>query len=116
MTARSQDKIADKPEDESLRSTIADLLALKSPIILDGALATYLESLGANISGALWSAEILISNPQLIYRTHRDYFQAGADVAITASYQASVLGLQTHLGLSEEEAARVIQESVRLAK
>ncbi|KAJ4365648.1 AdoMet-homocysteine methyltransferase [Neocucurbitaria cava] len=87
-----------------------------NPIILDGALATYLESLGADISGALWSADILIKNPSLIKQTHLDYYRAGATVAITASYQASIAGLTKHLDLSEKQARDVIQKSVQLAR
>ncbi|CAO2656153.1 Nn.00g049560.m01.CDS01 [Neocucurbitaria sp. VM-36] len=87
-----------------------------SPVILDGALATYLESLGADISGALWSADILVQKPSLIKQTHLDYYRAGANVAITASYQASIAGLTKHLDLSEKEAGNIIKKSVQLAQ
>ena len=89
---------------------------LDSPVILDGALATYLETLGADISGALWSADILLQNPSLIKQTHLDYYRAGAQVAITASYQASLAGLNKHLNLSEEQGKDVIRKSVQLAQ
>ncbi|KAI4655746.1 hypothetical protein J4E93_000461 [Alternaria ventricosa] len=91
-------------------------IAKGSPIILDGALATYLETLGADISGALWSASLLLDQPALIKQTHLDYYRAGANVAITASYQASIPGLVKHLGLSEEEARKVVSKSVELAQ
>ncbi|KAF1946717.1 homocysteine S-methyltransferase [Clathrospora elynae] len=84
------------------------------PLLLDGALATYLETLGADISGALWSADILVKNPSLIKKTHLDYYRAGANIGITASYQASIPGLLKHLGLSEEEAKCVVRKSVEL--
>ncbi|KAH6637420.1 homocysteine S-methyltransferase [Boeremia exigua] len=89
---------------------------LNSPVILDGALATYLETLGADISGALWSADILLQNPSLIKQTHLDYYRAGAQVAITASYQASLAGLSKHLNLDEEEGKDVVRKSVKLAQ
>lgn len=89
---------------------------LDSPVILDGALATYLETLGADISGALWSADILLQNPSLINKTHLDYYRAGAQVAITASYQASLAGLSKHLGLNEEQGKDVVRKSVQLAQ
>lgn len=89
---------------------------LDSPVILDGALATYLETLGADISGALWSADILLQNPSLIKQTHLDYYRAGAQVAITASYQASLAGLSKHLNLNEEEGKDVVRKSVKLAQ
>lgn len=53
-------------------SSLSILLASGTPLILDGALATYLETLGADISGDLWSASLLLSQPELIYRTHLD--------------------------------------------
>lgn len=89
---------------------------LDSPVILDGALATYLETLGADISGALWSADILLQNPSLIKQTHLDYYRAGAQVAITASYQASLAGLSKHLHLSDEQGKDVVRKSVQLAQ
>ena len=89
---------------------------LGSPVILDGALATYLETLGADISGALWSADILLQNPSLIKQTHLDYYRAGAQVAITASYQASLAGLSKHLNLSDEQGKNVVRKSVQLAQ
>jgi homocysteine S-methyltransferase len=87
-----------------------------SPVVLDGALATYLETLGADISGALWSADILLQNPSLIKQTHLDYYRAGAQVAITASYQASLAGLSKHLKLSDEQGKDVVKKSVQLAQ
>ncbi|KAH7393905.1 homocysteine S-methyltransferase [Phaeosphaeria sp. MPI-PUGE-AT-0046c] len=92
------------------------LTSTTSPLILDGALATYLETLGADISGALWSASILLSQPELIKQTHLDYYRAGANIAITASYQASIPGLVKHLGLSEDAAQDVVKKSVGLAQ
>lgn len=89
---------------------------LDSPVILDGALATYLETLGADISGALWSADILLQNPSLIKQTHLDYYRAGAQVAITASYQASLAGLNKYVSLNEEQGKNVVRKSVQLAQ
>ncbi|KZM22656.1 Homocysteine S-methyltransferase [Ascochyta rabiei] len=89
---------------------------LEAPVLLDGALATYLETLGADISGALWSAEMLLQNPALIKQTHLDYYRAGAQVAITASYQASLAGLGKHLSLDDEQGKAVVRKSVELAQ
>ncbi|KAH7138119.1 Homocysteine S-methyltransferase [Dendryphion nanum] len=91
-------------------------LQSSTPVILDGGLATHLETLGADLSGSLWSASLLTTNPSLIARTHRDFYAAGADIAITTTYQASVPGLVKHLGVSEEEANGLIVKSVELAR
>ncbi len=84
-------------------------------VILDGALATELERRGADLRDQLWSAKLLIENPELIKQVHMDYFLAGADCATTASYQATVEGFMQR-GLSEKEALDLIQKSVRLAQ
>lgn len=84
-------------------------------IILDGALATELESRGCVINNDLWSAIILAENPDIIKKVHYDYFAAGADCAITASYQATIQGFLKK-GFTKEEAVELIRESVRVAK
>jgi homocysteine S-methyltransferase len=91
-------------------------IASGTPIIIDGALATYLETLGADISGALWSADILLKNAPLIKKTHLDYYRSGANVAITSTYQASIPGLIAHLNFNEEESKAVVRKSVQLAQ
>ena len=85
------------------------------PLVLDGGLATSLEAYGRDLSGGLWSARLLVEEPELVSRVHREYFQAGADVAITASYQASVTAL-TERGHSRAEAQGFLSRSVELAR
>lgn len=84
-------------------------------LIVDGAMATELEGKGCDLNDTLWSAKVLKENPQLIREVHMDYFRAGADVAITASYQATIPGFVAK-GYSEEEARKLIRKSVELAK
>ena len=84
------------------------------PVILDGGLATELEARGCDISGALWSARVLRESPEAIEQLHYDYFAAGANVAITASYQASYEGFAA-LGIDADETTRLLRRSVELA-
>ncbi len=93
---------------------ISEILSQYPSVILDGALATELERRGADLKDKLWSAKLLIENPDLIRQVHYDYFAAGADCAITASYQATISGFMQR-GLSEAESIALIQKSVRLA-
>jgi homocysteine S-methyltransferase len=93
---------------------ITTILQSQPLVILDGALATELERRGADLRDPLWSAKILIEAPELIRAVHLDYFRAGADCAITASYQATVAGFAER-GLSRAAALELIQRSVRLA-
>jgi homocysteine S-methyltransferase len=85
------------------------------PIVLDGGLATALESRGADLRDPLWSARVLVEDPGLIEVVHRDYFEAGADVAISASYQASFEGLAAR-GIDRVEAEAILRRSVELAR
>ena len=84
-------------------------------LILDGALATELEQKGFDLNDPLWSARLLIEAPEQIEHVHRDYFEVGADVAITSSYQASIEGFkQRHI--TTEEAQSLIRQTVTLAQ
>lgn len=84
-------------------------------IILDGGLATELERRGADLRDELWSARLLIEDPASIRQLHLDYFLAGADVAVSASYQASFEGFARR-GFSRNEGAALLQSSVRIAQ
>jgi len=90
------------------------LLERDDPVILDGGLATQLESMGFDIDGALWSAALLESHPRAIVDAHRAYLDAGADCIVSASYQASRRGFMS-CGHSADEADRLIASSVELA-
>jgi len=94
---------------------ITDILSQKQIIVIDGALATELERRGADLRDALWSAKILLEAPEMIRAVHLDYFRAGADCAITASYQATLEGFAKR-GLNESQALALIQKSVQLAR
>lgn len=94
---------------------IAEALTHTDTLILDGALATELEARGCNLADTLWSAKVLMENPELIYQVHYDYFTAGANVAITASYQATPQGFAAR-GLDSGQASALIRQSVALAQ
>ncbi len=89
--------------------------ALAGPVVLDGGLSTALEERGADLSGSLWTARLLAEEPGRIAEAHRAYFRAGARVATTASYQASVEGLVA-AGYDAADARRLITSSVSLAR
>lgn len=90
------------------------LLAGDRCIVLDGALATELEARGCDLGDALWSARVLLEQPQLIRQVHLDYFDAGARCAITASYQATPLGFAAR-GIDPVQSLQLIARSAELA-
>ena len=99
----------------SVNNPLAALLGDNRTLILDGAMATELEARGCDLTDPLWSAKVLIENPDLIYQVHLDYFKAGAQCAITASYQATPQGFLRR-GLDKSQSLALIAQSVQLAQ
>ena len=94
--------------------SLADALAA-GPVVLDGGLSTELEARGHHVSSALWSARLLRDAPAAIVEAHAAFAGAGARVATTASYQATVEGFAA-AGVDTAEARRLIASSVALAR
>lgn len=83
--------------------------------VVDGGLATELERHGADLNDPLWSAKCLQTSPHLIRSVHLDYLEAGADIIITASYQATIQGFEAK-GFSTEEGEAMLRKSVEIAR
>jgi homocysteine S-methyltransferase len=84
-------------------------------VVIDGGLGTLLAERGADVAAPLWSAQSLLDDPDAILDVHRDYFAAGADVAVTSSYQVSKSGF-TRAGRTATEAREMFTRSVTLAR
>ena len=84
-------------------------------VVLDGAMGTELTARGHDLSDRLWSARVLLTDPGAVEDVHLAYFEAGATVATTASYQASIEGFAA-AGLDRDAALALIRESVVLAR
>ena len=97
------------------RGCLSRLIRQQNGVVIDGAMSTALEALGCDLKDSLWSAKILVEAPEKIREVHREYFRAGANVAITASYQATEAGFARR-GFSSAEAFRLIELSVHLAQ
>ncbi|KAK4506394.1 hypothetical protein PRZ48_000124 [Zasmidium cellare] len=98
------------------RTEFDKLFVSQGPLIIDGALATELELRGYDLNHPLWSGKILRDNPKSIEEVHLDYYLAGADVAITASYQAATRGLKDHFNIDDDGAKGLIKRSVQVAQ
>jgi homocysteine S-methyltransferase len=84
-------------------------------VVLDGGMSNQLEAAGYDLSDALWSARLLADAPETVSAAHRAYFRAGAQVAITASYQASFEGY-ARVGIGRDDAEGLLRRSVELAR
>ncbi|MFJ6690735.1 homocysteine S-methyltransferase [Streptomyces sp. NPDC091294] len=97
-----------------MTSDFADALAA-GPLVLDGGLSNELEAAGHDLGDALWSARLLAEDPAALTRAHLAYFEAGADVAITATYQATFEGFARR-GIGPERAAGLFALGVESAR
>jgi S-methylmethionine-dependent homocysteine/selenocysteine methylase len=93
---------------------LADALGAGT-VVLDGGLSTELEARGHDVSSALWSARLLRDDPAAIAAAHAAFAAAGAQVATTASYQATIEGFGA-AGVNADEARKLIASSVALAR
>lgn len=108
----------DRGEAETPRAVRGFAEVLADPgtlLIADGGLASLLETRGHDLSGGLWSARLLTDAPKEIVAAHAAFFHAGATIAITASYQASIGGFAAH-GYGRDEGERLLGLSVELAR
>jgi homocysteine S-methyltransferase len=97
-----------------MHDPIDNFLAQCPLMVLDGALATELERRGADLDDPLWSAKCLVERPDLIRQVHLDYFRAGADVATTATYQATFEGFARR-GIERQAAVQLMCRAVDIA-
>lgn len=88
---------------------------LPSTMTLDGGLSNELENQGCDLNHLLWSAKVIESNPEKIIQAHYNYLEAGAQILITSSYQASIPGFKK-LGYSPKKAEEIILKTVELAQ
>lgn len=95
-------------------NVIEEILKQYPVVILDGALGTELENRGCDINDELWSAKVLMDNPEIIKEIHKDYFKAGADCAISSTYQATIECFMDK-GMTKEEAIQLMKKSVQIA-
>ncbi|GAA4749653.1 homocysteine S-methyltransferase [Modestobacter marinus] len=95
-------------------TTLADALHTGT-VVLDGGLSTELESRGHDVSSSLWSARLLRDDPAAVTAAHAAFAAAGAQVATTASYQASFPGFAA-AGIDGAQARTLMARSVALAR
>jgi homocysteine S-methyltransferase len=105
----------------------------KPVLILDGGLGTTLEDeyqvAFSSTDTPTWSSHLLVSAPETLATIHKSFVEAGADVILTATYQASFEGFSAtrrHDGVSratgvgshysQAQAKDIMQSAVPLAR
>lgn len=83
------------------------------PLLLDGAIGTYLHSLGYEQDINLWYSFLNISNPETIIEIHKEYIDAGADIITTNTFRTNpVAKKRSNLEITN---SFLVKESVKLA-
>lgn len=85
--------------------------------VIDGGFSTQLAyHVGVNIDGdPLWSARFNAVEPSAVVQSHLDFLEAGAEIILTNTYQASVEGYTEHLKLDRAQSVDLIKSTVQLA-
>ena len=68
--------------------SLRERLAEGRTVRLDGGLSTALEAARRRHRDAAWTARVLRDQPELVLAAHRAFVDAGAEIVISASYQA----------------------------
>lgn len=83
-------------------------------ILLDGPVGTELARRGVDTSLPLWSAHALIRAPEVVEAIHRDYTEAGAEIAVANTFRTHRRSLAR--GGVGERAGELTRLAVRLAR
>ncbi|KAI0085032.1 Homocysteine S-methyltransferase [Irpex rosettiformis] len=85
-------------------------------LVLDGGFGTTLETLFLqDISGPLWSARLIDTDPNLVVEAHKAFLASGADIILTSTYQCSHSTF-SRAGYTREDGERIKKKAVTLAK
>jgi S-methylmethionine-dependent homocysteine/selenocysteine methylase len=93
--------------------SFADFVQSADTVLFAGAMGTELQRRGYKSTLPLWSAAANLDAPGLVGQIHRDYFAAGADVAITNTFRTTPRAFRK--AGRESEAAEALKKSVSIA-
>ena len=89
------------------------LINRPKPVIIDGGLGSWLvDEYKCSTANKLWSSLIMKEKQETVYKAHKDFCDAGAQVIITNTYQASIQGFDGDV----KEFEKYIRNSVEIAK
>ena len=83
------------------------------PLILDGAMGSMLQQSGIKSSGSMWMSKVNLDNPEIVYKIHREYISAGADIITTNTFRTNPLAVENFGARLNQK--NLVKESVKLA-
>lgn len=85
---------------------------LKRPLILDGAMGSYLQQCGVKADKRLWLSSALIDRPEEVVKVHKAYIEAGADIITTNTFRTNPSAVNT----TKYSSHTLAGEAVKLAR
>ncbi len=84
------------------------------PLILDGAMGSFLELSNYTIDKVLWSSILNIYKPDIIRDIHKKYLDAGAEIITTNTFRTNPAAIEA--SNYDIEISKFVNDSVKLAK
>jgi len=85
---------------------------IKRPLILDGAMGSLLQHRGIKKDDSMWMSKANIENPEIVFKIHREYIEAGADIITTNTFRTNPLAIKNE----DLKIKKLIRKSVKIAK
>ena len=83
------------------------------PLILDGAMGSLLQQMGAKADSKMWMSLLNLDKPGMVLKAHKQYVQAGADIITTNTFRTNPIAVNKY-GKSIN-IQKLVRESVGLA-
>ncbi len=64
------------------------------PLILDGAMGSFLQQLGSIPDKNLWHSKLCFDNPELLLRVHKEYINSGAEIITTNTFRTNPIAIK----------------------
>jgi homocysteine S-methyltransferase len=86
---------------------------INRPLILDGAMGSLLQQRGFKPDGPMWTSLFNLKNPELIYKIHKEYISAGADIITTNTFRTNPAAVKDYSKLNTKS---LVNKSVNIAR
>ncbi len=86
---------------------------ISRPLILDGAMGSMLQQSGLKSEGSLWMSMSNIKNPDKVFKIHKSYIEAGADIITTNTFRTNPAAVKEYKRKLNPN--KLVKESVKIA-
>lgn len=86
---------------------------INRPLILDGAMGSLLQQMGAKVDNNMWMSLINLDKPEIVLNAHKQYVLAGADIITTNTYRTNPIAVNKYS--KRLNIKKLVRKSVNLA-